>query len=297
MKNKDLYIRLISYILGLFFIIAGFLKALNIAYFQSVIQGYHIPLEKVITVGIVLSELLLGTFLIFRIMIRYTSLVGILMIIIFTAVHSYGYFVLNIRDCGCFGKFTMLNTSYSIFVIRNGILLIGLFLIVLYDKSHIKMLSIPTFLTSIIIVAIGALMCCNFFNHNVGYKKSNFEKVAVKDHDLGLVIDTSPDSTYLIAVFSYNCPHCINSFENLKHYAIINYVDKVIGLCSYEDVDYKENFWDFFKPNFPIIELSEEQLYDITDEYPISFFIKNDTIVKIIPGEIPSCYFLKNTKL
>lgn len=59
----------------------------------------------------------------------------------------------------------------------------------------------------------------------------------------------------------------------------------------------KEDFCHFFNPDFKIIELSESDFYKISDRLPVSFFVREDSIVKTIVGELPSGYFVRNLKL
>ena len=115
--------------------------------------------------------------------------------------------------------------------------------------------------------------------------------MAYRDHILSDYINVSADSTYLIYAFSYDCPHCINSFGNLSQYNNPRYVDKVIGICK-ENLEAKKKFIDFFNPSFEIKEIPEQEFYNITEKYPTSFFVKRDSIIKIVEGEIPSAYFL-----
>ncbi|MDE6022331.1 MAG: hypothetical protein K2G13_02400, partial [Muribaculaceae bacterium] len=207
----------------------------------------------------------------------------------------YGYYYLDINDCGCFGGIKILNTNYFIFIIRNLALIIFLLCIHVFNNNNI-VISPSLYALSLILISISYLMCENAFKSNNKYNVSNLEKTSIQDHVIGKYVNLSKDSTYMITIFSYDCPHCINSIGNLVQFNKTDYVDKIVGLCIQNDAK-KKDFYRFFKPTFTIIEFPENTINEITSEYPVTFFIKNDTIVYKLTGEIPSGFFFKDIQL
>lgn len=296
MTNKESIVKALTIIIGFIFIFSGFSKALDFSYFVNIIQSYGINYGKIIGLVIVLSEVIFGLLLIFNCATRVVSFICIAVILLFTSVYSYGYFILDVTDCGCFGKSSLLNSSYTFFIIRNILLLLGLIWTAANNKKNITDIPIYVYATSMIVISVATLMCGNFFHFAVRNNEHGFKKVALSDLTLGRYIETSKDSTSLISILSYDCPHCINSIGNLMQYNKVKYVDNIICLFK-EDNAKKELFNKFFDPNFKIIDLPEDAIFNITDEYPITYFIKNDTVVNTITGEIPSGFFFQESRL
>jgi hypothetical protein len=112
--------------------------------------------------------------------------------------------------------------------------------------------------------------------------------------ELSNYIRTSPDKTYLVFCFSYTCPYCWNSIENLRQYAKTNMADSVIVLAVGNQED-KLVFEQNFKPDFTIKDLSVEAMDSITYFYPTAFYIVHDTIRVIIQSELPSPFVFKQS--
>lgn len=296
MTNKKSIVSAITIIIGFIFIFSGFSKALDFSYFVNIIQSYGINYGNFIGLLIVMTELMLGLFLVFNCAIRFTSFICILVVILFTLVYTFGYFSLDVTDCGCFGKSPILNSSYSFFIIRNSLILLGLIWIAVNNKHNIIDIPLYAYITSIILVSLATFMCGKFFTKEAHDKGHDFKKIALSDLVLGHYIETSKDSTYMVSILSYDCPHCLNSIGNLKQFNEAKYVDNVICLFR-EDNSKKKIFNEFFNPNFKIIDLSEDVFYKITNEYPITYFVKNDTVVNAIKGEIPSGFFFIKSRL
>lgn len=296
MINKTSIVHAITIIIGFIFIFSGFSKSLDFSYFVNIIQSYGVNYGRIIGALIVLTEVILGLLLLFNSAIRYTSFICIFVILIFTSIYTYGYFILDVTDCGCFGKSPFLNSSYTFFIIRNALLLLGLIWIAINNKNNIIDIPLYVYITSMIIISMATLICGKFFSKEIQYNEKDFKKIALSEHVLGRYIETSKDSTYMISILSYDCPHCINSIGNLLQYNQGDYVDNIICLFM-EDSAKKKIFNEFFNPNFKIIDLPEDDIYKITNEYPITYFVKNDTIVNTIIGEIPSGFFFLKSRL
>lgn len=286
---------IITFIIGIIFIISGFSKALDFKYFVSIINNYCNFYPEIIANCIIILEIVLGIMILFRIALKYTSLICFIVVSLFTLIYTYGWVFLGIHDCGCFGKIQFINSSPAFFYVRNIILLLVLFFIYKTIDRNIDRtlhLSISYYIATIITTCVATFLCWNSSNTSFNKNMSiSNEKIPIKNHILNNYIKVSSDSSYLISVFSYDCPHCINSFGNLSQYNNHDYIDKVIGLCQ-NNMDAKEKFVKFFKPSFEIKDLPEKDFYEISEIYPISFFVKNDSITKIIVGEIPSAFFL-----
>jgi hypothetical protein len=69
-------------------------------------------------------------------------------------------------------------------------------------------------------------------------------------------------------------------------------VDKVIGLAL-EDLAAENEFRKFFNPKFTIKNYHPKELFRLTQSFPQVYYIKNDSIVLKLSGELPSAYVFK----
>jgi hypothetical protein len=93
----------------------------------------------------------------------------------------------------------------------------------------------------------------------------------------------------MVFAFTYNCPHCLNSIENLKQYESVGIVDKVIGLVL-EDSIAEQAFRENFKPTFLVKNYHPKTLFLLTNSFPQTYYIRNDSIVMKFLGELPCAY-------
>ncbi len=286
MKRIEIY----SLISGFVFLISGTAKAIDISIFSNTITQYGFEKLEFIAPLIVLTEVLVGLLLIFQVWQKWSALSGALLVIGFTIVYVYGVLFHRVDDCGCFGKITVLNTSPLFTFLRNVILIY--LLITVWRKSESKQ-NLNKWVAAIVLF----FMCLIAFMSGYTHKKVNKKHVAksavaLKESVLNEFISTSKDSAYLVFAFSYTCPHCFNSIANLKEYEQSGTVDKVIGLALGDSIIGKE-FVEVFKPNFTIKNHSKE-LLRLTKNFPTAYYVRNDSIVMEISGELP-CSYVFNT--
>jgi uncharacterized membrane protein YphA (DoxX/SURF4 family) len=287
---------LCSLISGTVFLVSGIVKSINISNFSGLISSqYGFDNLQYLALPIVLSEVLLGLLLIFQIYLRRVALFGIVLLIVFTLIYLYGLVFNGIEDCGCFGNISVLNTSPVFTIVRN-IVLVYLLVVVRKNKDIGNILAINKWniLVILAVMCIAAFMSgYSFRNPDKGRNKSDrFVADALENTPLKNFIATSKDSTYLVFAFTYRCPHCMNSIENLKQYESSDIVDKVIGLALADSIAeplFKENF----KPDFLIMNYSSNDLFKLTNTFPKAYYIKNDSVLMELSGELPCSYIFK----
>lgn len=290
MSNKK--IEIYSLIAGLVFIFSGISKSLNAAAFSNIIVRYGFDNFSFFSPIIILFEIILGLTLIFQILQKTFAAIGTITVLFFTLVYLYGTIFLNIYDCGCFGKFTFLSSSPLIVLIRNAILLCLLILVWIKGENKLS-INRWTYLTILGFICLTSFMTGYTYNstYNKNFRSRN-HKIALKDSKLRDFIETSSDSTYIVFAFSYTCPHCLNSIANLKEYKQAEIADNVIGIAMGNDEE-KSFFESRFNPNFNIINYYDE-LLKLTDIFPKTYYIQNDTIVMELSGELPNVYLFAN---
>ncbi len=138
MKNMMQLIRTISrWLLGLFFIFSGFVKAVDPLgtayriedYFVAFGTQWAMPAAVFLAVFLCVVELSLGFFFIFNIFKRFTAWVVALMMLFFTLLTLNDAIFEPVPDCGCFGDFLILTnwqTFYKNLVI--DVLIVPLFI-------------------------------------------------------------------------------------------------------------------------------------------------------------------------
>lgn len=284
---------LFSIIVGIVFIISGFSKSLDATTFAKTINLYEIANLWFLSPVIIIFEIFLGLSLLLKIQLKRISFISIIFLAGLTLTYIYGWLFKDITDCGCFGHINILNSSPIFTLVRNAILI---YLCVdLYLSNGKEVIDSKTYINICFIIAICIVSFISGYTlEEVSYKyKKDKKYVAVKDLSIGSHISTSADSTYLVFAFSYSCSHCMNSIENLKQYEKSGVVDKVIALTVNND-EKSEEFKKLYEPNFEIKHIEKKDFIKISNSFPRSFFIENDTLQFTLSGELPSAYVLKD---
>lgn len=293
------YIHYIRVAIGIVFLVSGFSKAYDTDYFGSIMASYGIENLYVLAPLIILTELVLGLALIFGIYTRYATAFSMAMVLTLTTIYTYGHIFVDIKDCGCFGHISFMDGKPWLVYSRNILLLSGLAYIFQKHPSDTDTpLRLSIVCVNTLVVFAGAFMCGNTFkwHSNRVWQPDTFEAIALSQHSLHDFVETSVDSTYMVTVFSYTCPHCLNSMGNIEQYEKAGIVDRVIGIAV-ENPDAEVEFHDVFTPSFIIKNYSFDSVSKLSTEFPISYFIKRDSIIGIMTGEVPSAYFLRHKKI
>ena len=294
-----------SVILGIIFIISGIGKITNVADFSILISQYGFPGLKFLAPIIILIEFLLGLFLIFLIYPKISALFSTLLLIAFTGAFTYANFKHGINNCGCFGSLKLSELPPAFTYFRNLVLM--LFSVIIWlkypaqrvEKVQVKNVFIIGLMTVAVFLTGYTLKSPIKFNMN--NQKDDLIGENIKNTELSKYASTSEDSTYLIFCFSYNCPHCLNSIENLKQYEKTKTVDRLILIVSESEKD-QIAFNENFQLDLPLISLHADTLLKITDVVPTAFYIKNNIVQTVIKSTLPSHfifkkYYIKNKEL
>lgn len=284
---------LFSIIVGVIFIISGFSKSLDATSFAKTINLYEIANLWFLSPVIIIFEIFLGLSLLLKIQIKRISLISVIFLVGLTLTYIYGWMFKDITNCGCFGNINILNSSPIFTLVRNAILIY--LCIDLYLHNEKESIGSTSYVNLCFIAAICTVSFISGYTlTEVSYKyKKDKKYMAVKDMSIGSHINTSADSTYLVFAFSYSCSHCMNSIENLKQYEKSGVVDKVIAL-TINDEEKSEEFKKLYEPNFEIKHIEKREFVKISNSFPRSFFIENDTLQFTLSGELPSAYVLKD---
>ena len=117
------YTNLFAWILGLFYIVSSIGKGFDYTSFAHILSQYNIPHFSGYI--LIVIEMVVGLLLISTTKRRIPSLMSMTILVLFSLVYTYGYYVLGVRDCGCFGKFDFLNSSsIAGLLVRNSMLFV-----------------------------------------------------------------------------------------------------------------------------------------------------------------------------
>jgi uncharacterized membrane protein YphA (DoxX/SURF4 family) len=292
------------YITGLFFIISGVGKVLDTAAFGNLIFEYGFGQLMVLAPLIAVAEIAIGFCLLLLFKPAFYSLAASGLLTLFTLAFAYAHIQNGVNDCGCFGTLKQVNIPPFFSFARNAVLLaLSLAVYIKYPRNENpsgkwkKYIMLPVLCISMFIAG---------FTYNTPFfliprpEQHRFQDQLITNTPLAKYIKTSPDSTYLLFCFSYSCSHCWNSIENFRNYKKGKMVDSIISLAT-GDNDAKYFFDQNFHPDFYVRDLSAGEMGEITEVYPVAFYIRHDSVKIIIPSELPSPvtfkreYFLAST--
>lgn len=281
-------------IVGTIFMLSGLGKIGNVLQFQYLISNYGLGIANILAPFIILAEILLGILLILNISPKRTSLVGIIVLLIFTATYTYAWRWNGITDCGCFGKILPIPSSPFITYLRN--LIMAALLLFVYTCDDICNY-VPAWKHTIILTVMFAAT----FVSGMTYRPFMFiEKKHPMEGKTLTQLNFSSLATsckrQIIFFYSHSCPHCLNSVENLLAAQRYNVVDTIFPIAVVEDVaqlgDSTQLIWHDRYPQFNM-KMVESELQDI-QVYPTILIVKEDTVKKVWTGEFPSPFTIAN---
>ncbi len=285
-----------SIIIGIFFLVSGFGKVINTSGFSGLISQYGFDYLMILSPIIVVAEILLGLFLVLLIYPKRSSIISLILLIIFTLAFAYAHFAKGVDNCGCFGSMNQSSMPPFLSFIRNFILIIIALIVSLKYPNQESSFSLWKKYIIVIIMSVSIFIAGYTFLMPSFNKKNpgtmDFQSKDIKNTEFSKYIKTSTDSTYMIFCFSYSCPHCWNSIENLRQFIKSNTVDRVITFAT-GDKDSKKFFIDNFKPDFLINELPYDSIKKLTKAFPTAYYVEHDTIKYIIPSVLPSSVTFK----
>lgn len=137
-KGAKSYISLVlRIVLGVLFLFSGIAKAFAIHSFASTIGSLSLGLRTIsvqLALAICIIEIVAGASMILGVFVRVSSLVLMLLLVLFIAVFLPQALVQNKLDCDCFGPFISGRVD-TMFFVRDFVLLTAAFLVHFQDKQ------------------------------------------------------------------------------------------------------------------------------------------------------------------
>ncbi len=300
-NKKKLIIQFAIIILGLIYFVSGFSKAIDVSSFYDTIKDYGFKKGSLLAPLIVVFEVGLAIAFILKIKIRKTALLSSITLVVFTLLFTYAYIFNSVEDCGCFGSLGK-DIAPKWLYVRNFIMLMLSIWIYISNpiEAEIKGYKLNLFFSMLLIATY--LVGFTYKNPIKTTKRKSFDKIEIdfigkniNETPLKPYAPASKDSTYMMYFFSYTCPHCLNSMENIKQYTKSGFLEKVILIGTGSEIS-KNKFYNNFEIPFKNYHLEKKGMKKITDKFPTSFFIINDTIKKHYFGTLPVYQLLLDKK-
>ena len=293
--SKETLSKIFSIIVGIVFLISGIGKVIDVTSFAYLINAYGFGWASNLAPLIVITEIAIGILLIFGIQLRLVSLFSICILVAFTIIYGYGYWIHGIENCGCFGAISAAKTPFWIVLLRNAFLIY--FMVETCRRTTFESIVIKWKPTVIIIAILVATFVSGLTYYPIRISSLSNTEHKLVDKPISEVSTQlnellSSDSSYLVFAFTYACPHCWNSIENLKQYENLSEIDRVIGITLTDTVS-SNLFQEQFKPHFSIYAMPAAVMETFVNIYPTAFYIKDGYIRHIIAGELPCSYFFR----
>ena len=285
-------IQILSLLVGIVFLVSGIGKAVAAYEFSQLLVQYGFDALRFLAPLIIVFEVTIGLALFLGFRLKQTGLLAFCFTGLLSLGYLYGYYFKNITDCGCFGQFSFLNLSPLFTCIRNLVLLgILLFVFLKNDNPYQAAKKNDIVIMACILCAVCFVTGYTFVEPQIEatqyVTKGKHINIEVENSVLGEFLTFSKDSTYLVFAFSYGCPHCYNSIENLKQYERLGVVDRILAFSYANNSATEEKFNELFKPNFQINNYPSKQLFRLTNRFPVSYYVKNNRIRMEIRGPLP----------
>lgn len=282
-------------LVGVLFLLSSIGKLADVGAFGSLILSYGFNWTSILAPVIAILELALGLALVLDLYPRLSVHVTLGLLVIFTGAFFYGNVVHGIEDCGCFGRLDFLQIPVWAVYTRNAVLLA---LLVVgwepYSWEHEK----PSW-WAVSLWAMGVAVGIFFGGYTFKLPQFYQDRISrrhpligldVKDTPLPEFIQTSPDSTYTVYVFSYSCISCLNGLPAVFEYQDPAICDKVIGLAVNEDKDNAIN--SYYHIPFPVISVGTA-FSKFTHTVPCLLYIQENQIKFVIEGTPPGSWWFR----
>ncbi|MEX0927991.1 MAG: MauE/DoxX family redox-associated membrane protein [Balneolales bacterium] len=280
---------LLALLLGFLFIFSGVTKLLDVRSFVDLVDAYPLfsfasPLAMVIPP----LEILLGSGLVLLMYTNRLAQITAGVLVFFTVIYLYGYYAVGITDCGCFGALGFLDSSPTVVVFRNLMLVAASLFVwkngtLTYFNSRMKVKQYSLYTGAVLFFALAFISSKN----PLVIQAPVYQGI---DRDISAVVDFAnmqEDKTYLIFVFSMTCPSCWNSVDAIKEFQASDEIDEVIGI-TFGSREQLEDFNDRFNLNFPSYLVNRGLIQQLTDAFPGTYLVKNNVAVDDLGYPVPT---------
>lgn len=278
--SEGLFYRLLRIIFGLLILLIGFLKMLDIPEFSANIRAYNLlpdELSTLIAITISFVEILIGLSFIFKLYIKHSSALAILLFVFFGALISMKLIEGAKISCGCFGSLSPQYISPVHLIIDFAFLSCAIALRKHYCSNLPNNLSLKGMTNLIIILFLSFEVILLSFQNialnkrlnktyslNTGDKISDFAIHTISGNQNKFTISDCPA---LFFIFSTKCDACV---ENMEYWSYIyettinTHKYNILGI-SMNTIEETRELIDFYQPDYPVFTHPDSSFHKIFD--------------------------------
>ena len=279
-----------SVLLGLMFLVSALLKAWDADTFALTLRAYGFSLFGVWAPVIIVCEAVLGLCLLMQIRPKGSAIAADIFLLVVTAGFAYGVLAKGIQECGCFGVLDRYHTAKPwVSFVRNAVFILLTVPILLAPSKPEKQLS-RKLIVMVPVLAIIGFICGLAMKSSFSLPRL-IEEEGLNETEMMAQLQAeytfSSDSTYVVYLFSFTCPHCQNYYANIEQYQRFGLVNKVLGIAV-ENEEAQARFERIYQPEIEIITIPKSRMSAITHILPMAVHIADGAIQEIEDGFIPS---------
>ena len=280
---------------GIIFLWSAIGKMVASGNFGELIASYGLEWFAILAPMIIIIELICAFCLILGIWQKQAIWVSLCMMVVFTLAYTYGNLVHGIEDCGCFGSYG-LEIPVWLTYLRNLFMLVILgFLAYIPPKENERYTSQYKIIGGLLLIiasfTIGKTWRIPSYWATIILRPNPLVGQDINEGPIAKYATISRDSTYLIWVFSYECPACMNSIANIREYPSYEIADRFIPISVTEDKEgrmHKALNIPFDAPN------AGNDLSGYIRNLPTLLYVERGKIKYIIEDMAPAAYFFKH---
>ena len=288
------YLSVVTTLLGLFFLLSGLGKALDIAQFTTTIANYGLPQLEPLAPVLIAIEIGLGVALLLQVHLKKMALLSFGLLTTLTVLFAYGYLVHGIRSCGCFGALETAQMPPWLSFVRN-LLLMGA-VIWLYQRAPTNNLSasrtrfrIALGATALAFAISGSAYANRYSSSKLGVVRGQLLRTSL----LAPYLPASSDSTYVVFIFSPTCAHCEDMTPTVASYRTSGLAARIVALHPPTDAMEQQRYMKRFNPPFSLRTVARDSLYAITYHVPLAFIVSKGVVAHVLGPVMPSADILK----
>jgi len=277
----------IRVLLGVFFIATAIMKLMSLDHFELYIfsfQIFNFVLSTIIARLVIAAEMILGFFLIFKILYKPTWWATMLMMCGFTLFLVYVAIFRDDSSCHCMGDLVELNPAWSI--VKN-LVTIALLLFIRKESTAVfrgwKLVGIfgvvAAFVATFVLFPLDGVY--NLFKKDQAtYNEKAFQTLM---EDSVMTVQQLDTGNYIIGVVASGCKYCKVSMEKLHSICERHDLDnnRVLITIWGEDDSIKEFQDETGSSQFRYVKINPIQAVEVVNgRFPTYLYVHNRQIVK-----------------
>jgi len=275
--------------LGLVFLAAGVLKALDPAEFLHQVAGYGIlgpRLSSVAAPALIVFEIALGIALLAGARPLLACLLSLALLLVFIGIEAYGLSVGRTEACGCFGAYVQRTPAE---VIGEDLLFVGLAVLALWGLTgwagmggrRAAAVLVATIILSTAFVAASPSLPIDAYVTRLAAGK-NLADLDLKDRVPGLA-----EGRHLVALIDVSDPRAAETAASLNAIATRPGAPGVVGLTPSTEQEIDTFLWSAV-PAFEIHRVDREVIKRLYRKLPRFFLVDSGRVAAVYDGAPPA---------